>query len=230
MQRDIGRAVHWAFRRHSRPPGSPLMIASIASATLLGVRGRPVLVEVQSPTACRASRWWACRTPPAGGPGPGPAALLSSGLPWPLRRVTVNVEEGQTRCHRFGRCHRRALATTRGGCIVEHEGGAFMTSYRGRGRRSPFLLATTIVLLLLVGGAIGALVTHAISHGTPSERAVTVTRRADLHPTRAPLPQHSASHRSPRRTERQASRRTRRSPSRSPPHCRMSPRGRPSHR
>jgi hypothetical protein len=44
-----------------------------------------------------------------------------------------------------------------------------MTSYRGRGRRSPFLLATTIVLLLLVGGAIGALVTHAISHGTPSE-------------------------------------------------------------
>ena len=78
------------------------MIASIASATLLGVRGRPVLVEVQvsnglpgftvgglPDAACREAR------------GRGRAALLSSGLPWPLRRVTVNVEEGQTRCHRF---------------------------------------------------------------------------------------------------------------------------------
>jgi magnesium chelatase family protein len=67
------------------------MIASIASATLLGVRGRPVLVEVVGlpDAACREAR------------GRGRAALLSSGLPWPLRRVTVNVEEGQTRCHRF---------------------------------------------------------------------------------------------------------------------------------
>jgi len=44
-----------------------------------------------------------------------------------------------------------------------------MTSYRARGRRSPFLVAATIVLLLLVGGVIGAFVSRAIGHGTPSE-------------------------------------------------------------
>ena len=68
------------------------MIASIPSATLLGVRGRPVLVEVHvsnglpgfavvglPDAACREARDRVR------------AALLSSGLPWPLRRVTVNL-------------------------------------------------------------------------------------------------------------------------------------------
>lgn len=68
------------------------MIASIPSATLLGVRGRPVLVEVHvsnglpgftvvglPDAACREARDRVR------------AALLSSGLPWPLKRVTVNL-------------------------------------------------------------------------------------------------------------------------------------------
>ena len=68
------------------------MIASIPSATLLGVRGRPVLVEVHvsnglpgfavvglPDAACREAHDRVR------------AALLSSGLPWPLRRVTVNL-------------------------------------------------------------------------------------------------------------------------------------------
>ena len=68
------------------------MIASIPSASLLGVRGRPVLVEVHvsnglpgfavvglPDAACREARDRVR------------AALLSSGLPWPLRRVTVNL-------------------------------------------------------------------------------------------------------------------------------------------
>jgi len=68
------------------------MIASIPSATLLGVRGRPVLVEVHvsnglpgftvvglPDAACREARDRVR------------AALLSSGFPWPLRRVTVNL-------------------------------------------------------------------------------------------------------------------------------------------
>ncbi len=68
------------------------MIASIPSATLLGVRGRAVLVEVHvsnglpgfavvglPDAACREARDRVR------------AALLSSGLPWPLRRVTVNL-------------------------------------------------------------------------------------------------------------------------------------------
>jgi magnesium chelatase family protein len=68
------------------------MIASIPSATLLGVRGRPVLVEVHvsnglpgftvvglPDAACREARDRVR------------AALLSSGLPWPMRRVTVNL-------------------------------------------------------------------------------------------------------------------------------------------
>jgi len=68
------------------------VIASIPSATLLGVRGRPVLVEVHvsnglpgftvvglPDAACREARDRVR------------AALLSSGLPWPLRRVTVNL-------------------------------------------------------------------------------------------------------------------------------------------
>lgn len=68
------------------------MIAAIPSATLLGVDGRPVLVEVHVSTglpgftivglpdaACRESRDRVR------------AALLSSDLPWSPRRVTVNL-------------------------------------------------------------------------------------------------------------------------------------------
>lgn len=68
------------------------MIATIPSATLLGVEGHPVAVEAHVSTglpgfhvvglpdaACRESRDRVR------------AALLSSNLPWPLRRVTVNL-------------------------------------------------------------------------------------------------------------------------------------------
>jgi magnesium chelatase family protein len=68
------------------------MIASIPSAVLVGVDGKPVAVEVHvsnglpgftmvglPDTAVRESRDRVR------------AALLSSGLPWPLRRVTVNL-------------------------------------------------------------------------------------------------------------------------------------------
>lgn len=68
------------------------MIATVPSATLLGVDGRPVAVEVHvsnglpgftvvglPDAACRESRDRVR------------AALLSSGLPWPTRRVTVNL-------------------------------------------------------------------------------------------------------------------------------------------
>ena len=68
------------------------MIASIPSSTLLGVRGRPVLVEahvsnglpgfavIGLPDAdCREARELVR------------AALLSSGLPWLLRRAALNL-------------------------------------------------------------------------------------------------------------------------------------------
>ncbi|MDQ3569333.1 MAG: ATP-binding protein [Actinomycetota bacterium] len=68
------------------------VIATVPSATLLGVDGRPVAVEVHvsnglpgftvvglPDAACRESRDRVR------------AALLSSGLTWPLRRVTVNL-------------------------------------------------------------------------------------------------------------------------------------------
>ena len=68
------------------------MIAAVPSATLLGVEGRPVVVEVHvsnglpgftvvglPDAACREARDRVR------------AALLSSELPWPLRRVTVNL-------------------------------------------------------------------------------------------------------------------------------------------
>lgn len=68
------------------------MIATVPSATLLGVRGRPVTVEVHvsnglptftivglPDTSCREARDRVR------------AALLSSGLPWPQSRVTVNL-------------------------------------------------------------------------------------------------------------------------------------------
>lgn len=68
------------------------MLATVPSATLLGVDGHPVLVEVHvsaglpgftvvglPDTSCRESRDRVR------------AALISSGLPWPTRRVTVNL-------------------------------------------------------------------------------------------------------------------------------------------
>ncbi|MGA8680217.1 MAG: magnesium chelatase domain-containing protein, partial [Acidimicrobiales bacterium] len=68
------------------------MIAAVPSATLLGVEGRRILVEVHvsnglpgftivglPDTACREARDRVR------------AALLSSGLSWPMRRVTVNL-------------------------------------------------------------------------------------------------------------------------------------------
>src|SRR5579872_1455809 len=68
------------------------VLAGIESATLLGVEGRRVLVEVHvsngipgftvvglPDAACREARDRVR------------AALLSSGLPWPARRVTVNL-------------------------------------------------------------------------------------------------------------------------------------------
>ena len=74
------------------------MIATIPSATLLGVDGRPVTVEVHvsnglpgftvvglPDTSCRESRDRVR------------AALLSSGLAWPLRRVTVNLAPSSIR-------------------------------------------------------------------------------------------------------------------------------------
>ena len=68
------------------------MLAIVPSATLLGVEGRPVVVECQvsnglpgftvvglPDTACREARDRVR------------AALLSSGLTWPMRRITVNL-------------------------------------------------------------------------------------------------------------------------------------------
>jgi magnesium chelatase family protein len=68
------------------------MLASVRSATLFGVEGRPVVVEVHVATglpsfqvvglpdeACRESRDRVR------------AAVLSSGLTWPQARITVNL-------------------------------------------------------------------------------------------------------------------------------------------
>jgi len=74
------------------------MIAAVPSATLLGVEGRRILVEVHvsnglpgftivglPDTACREARDRVR------------AALLSSGLSWPMRRVTVNLAPSSIR-------------------------------------------------------------------------------------------------------------------------------------
>ncbi|MDQ4091093.1 MAG: hypothetical protein M3163_12440, partial [Actinomycetota bacterium] len=74
------------------------MIATIPSATLLGVEGTPVAVEVHvsrgmpgftvvglPDASCRESRDRVR------------AALLSSGLSWPLKRVTVNLAPSSVR-------------------------------------------------------------------------------------------------------------------------------------
>ena len=94
------------------------VLAIVSSATLLGARGRPVRVEVHVANglpgftivglpdeACRESRDRVR------------AALLSSGLPWPQKRVTVNLAPS---AHAQGRrrarpAHRRRRAGRLGG-------------------------------------------------------------------------------------------------------------------
>ena len=79
------------------------MLASVASATLLGVDGQPVTVEVPvsnglpsytvvglPDTAIRESRERVR------------AAILSAGLEWPQRRITVNLAPGGVRKHGAG--------------------------------------------------------------------------------------------------------------------------------
>ena len=74
------------------------MLAAVRAATLFGVEGRPVTVEVHVSTglpafqivglpdeACRESRDRVR------------AALLSSGLPWPVSRITVNLAPSDRR-------------------------------------------------------------------------------------------------------------------------------------
>jgi magnesium chelatase family protein len=70
----------------------PCVLAAVASATLIGAIGRPVLVEVHVsnglpgfaivglPDAAVREERDRVR-----------AAILSSGLSWPLRRVTINL-------------------------------------------------------------------------------------------------------------------------------------------
>src|ERR1700694_4728089 len=85
-----GRVRPRSPARHGCSGG--FVIASVASSTLFGVEGRPVSIEVHVSSglpaftvvglpdaACRESRDRVR------------AALLSSGLPWPMRRVTVNL-------------------------------------------------------------------------------------------------------------------------------------------
>ena len=72
------------------------MLAAVRSATFLGIEGRPVTVEVHVSTglpgfqivglpdeACRESRDRVR------------AAVMSSGLPWPSCRMTVNLAPGR---------------------------------------------------------------------------------------------------------------------------------------
>ena len=78
--------------------GGSRMLAAVRSATLLGVEGRPVTVEVHVSTglpgfqivglpddACRESRDRVR------------AAVMSSGLPWPSCRITVNLAPSNQR-------------------------------------------------------------------------------------------------------------------------------------
>lgn len=77
------------------------MYAAVSSSTLVGINGRPITVEVhvghglpgftvvgQPDEGCRESRDRVR------------AAMLSSGLEWPNRRVTVNVSTGERRTER----------------------------------------------------------------------------------------------------------------------------------
>src|SRR4051795_2302068 len=85
------------------------MLAAVRSATLLGVEGRPVTVEVHVSTglpgfqivglpdeACRESRDRVR------------AAVMSSGLSWPSSRVTVNLAPAKLTRRRVPRISRPA--------------------------------------------------------------------------------------------------------------------------
>ena len=67
------------------------MLASVGSATLFGVEGRPVRVEVHVSSGLPSPPWSASPTPLPRGARPGPCRPLSSGLSWPIARVTVNL-------------------------------------------------------------------------------------------------------------------------------------------
>jgi hypothetical protein len=87
-------------RSDSRPAGSLLMIASIPSATLLGIRGHPVLVEAQVSNGLLGSA--VIGLPDADcceARDRVRAALLFSGLPWLLRRATFNLAPSEEALH-----------------------------------------------------------------------------------------------------------------------------------
>ena len=74
------------------------MLASLRSATLVGIDGRPVRVEVHVSTGLPA--YAVVGLPDASGRESRErvrAALLSSDLPWPMQRITVNLAPGGLR-------------------------------------------------------------------------------------------------------------------------------------
>ncbi|MGZ8735411.1 MAG: YifB family Mg chelatase-like AAA ATPase, partial [Acidimicrobiia bacterium] len=74
------------------------MLASLRSATLVGIDGRPVRVEVHVSTGLPAYN--VVGLPDASGRESRErvrAALLSSDLPWPMQRITVNLAPGGLR-------------------------------------------------------------------------------------------------------------------------------------
>ena len=78
--------------------GGPHMLAAVRSATFLGIEGRSVTVEVHVSTGLPASRSSACPTRRAANPRPrARAAVMSSGLPWPSCRMTVNLAPSNQR-------------------------------------------------------------------------------------------------------------------------------------
>ena len=66
------------------------MLASISAATLAGAVGRPVSVEVHVSNGRPGFTIVGLPDAAVRESHDRVAALLSSGLPWPLRRVTVN--------------------------------------------------------------------------------------------------------------------------------------------
>src|ERR1700736_5107204 len=89
-------------RGHGPPAATPLsgglMLASVWSATLLGVEGRLVAVEVHVSNGLPAYN--VVGLPDAAGRESRErvrAAMLSSELAWPMRRVTVNLAPGGLR-------------------------------------------------------------------------------------------------------------------------------------
>lgn len=74
------------------------MLAAVRSATLVGVEGRPVTVEVHVANGLPA--YSIVGLPDAAGRESRErvrAAMLSSELPWPMRRITVNLAPGTLR-------------------------------------------------------------------------------------------------------------------------------------